>query len=430
MKTANNSLKKQMKSISLTTSDSLREVTHLSVGKCANLDWEQALQGIESAFESERITGPVDAVTLLAVSSVIQQHGTISLAAASASVLGRTCVELTRQTLLSLILKFLPVGALGCEDVDHNCVLVDLKNLPGDETVAARIAAWKAKPTTKSNKNKTARGRKSIQDKVKGLVEAVVEIVNLHAPAASSKRRHEIVQTGISLGSILSLLKKQFPGLAMDKRTLARLMCPPRRSNAASKAYKELVAARITAMRNDLRIEKDDGHYSCSQVSLLKELIAWIGDEATLVSCDEKAQFVVGEAGLVSRYHRNQNVTPDCVVVQKFDHDFKYSQYLIACSGMMELENGEPQATYIDEAGRQRLKTPCTGTSHLMLRSVKFGKPDLHSNIEVDMRNLMQTKKESGTLRPVWAAIVDGGSDYLNTREATILLLGRLFRYT
>jgi hypothetical protein len=63
-----------------------------------------------------------------------------------------------------------------------------------------------------------------------------------------------------------------------------------------------LVTAKITSMQNDLRVTKEDAHYSCAQVSLLKELVAWIGDaEATLVSCDEKAQLVIGEAGLVSR---------------------------------------------------------------------------------------------------------------------------------
>ena len=140
-----------------------------------------------------------------------------------------------------------------------------------------------------------------METKIDDLVKAVIEIVQAYAPQASSRRRHEIVKTGISLQKLLQELKTRFKDLEMDKRTLARLMCPPNQGNKAASAYKQLVKAKITTMQNDLRIEKDDGHYSCAHVSLLKELIAWIGSEATLVSCDEKAQLVIGEAGLVSR---------------------------------------------------------------------------------------------------------------------------------
>jgi hypothetical protein len=140
----------------------------------------------------------------------------------------------------------------------------------------------------------------------------------------------------------------------------------------------------------------------------------------------------------IHRYHKNQNITPTCVIVRKFDHDFKYAMYLIACSGLMELtidevpanpsEDIPSTATYTDTTDRQRMKTSCTGESHLTLRPAKFGKPDVHSNIAVDMSDLLNEKLKKGTLRPVFAAVVDGGVDYTNTRAATIFLLGQIFK--
>jgi hypothetical protein len=85
-------------------------------------------------------------------------------------------------------------------------------------------------------------------------------------------------------------------------------------------------------------------------------------------------------------------------------------------------------AKYTDSLGRERLRTPCTGTSHLTLRSTKSGKPDVHTNIAVDMDELLAKKLAAGELKAVFAAVVDGGNDYKNTREATVLLLGRLFK--
>ena len=126
------------------------------------------------------------------------------------------------------------------------------------------------------------------------------------------------------------------------------------------------------------------------------------------------------------------------MIVRKFDHDYKYTGYLLSLSGIMELETdehleceiGDPipiSAKYTDDLGRERLKTPCTGTSHLMIRP-NFSKPDVHSNIAVDMNDFLQQKLTNGGMTSVFAAVVDGGADYINTREATVLLLGRLFR--
>ena len=126
------------------------------------------------------------------------------------------------------------------------------------------------------------------------------------------------------------------------------------------------------------------------------------------------------------------------MIVRKFDHDFKYKNYLLSCSGIMELETNEPlecgigepipnSAKYTDDLGRERLKIPCTGTSHLMIRP-NLAKPDLHTNIAVDMSNFLKQKLDNGDRVSVFAAVVDGGADYINTREATVLLLGRLFR--
>jgi hypothetical protein len=140
----------------------------------------------------------------------------------------------------------------------------------------------------------------------------------------------------------------------------------------------------------------------------------------------------------IHRYHKNHNVTPTTVIVRKFDHDFKYAGYLISCSGLMELtidevpghpsEDIPSNATYTDTTDRQRMKTSCTGDSHLVLRPTKFGKPDVHSNIAVDLHDLLEAKLKAGTLKAVIAALVDGAVDYTNTRAATIYLMGQIFR--
>ena len=279
------------------------EVTHLSMSRGANKTWIQANQKIERHADERLFRGPITSKMLLEAAHTIQTYGTISLGTLLGRVVGRGCGDHTRRTMLSLILLFLPVGALGSIHIDGNCVLVDLRSEAGAQTIEQRLVSINPKKPKKPSTNRTQkkRGRDPIEMKVNTLVEAVIKHVNAHAPEASHKRRHQIIKTGISLGQLLEALKKDLPGLEMDKRTLARLMCPPNKGNKAASAYKQLVSARITAMQNDLKIEKNDGHYSCAQVSLLKEMIAWIGEEATLVSCDEKAQLVVGEAGLVGR---------------------------------------------------------------------------------------------------------------------------------
>ena len=286
------------------------EVTHLSLSRKANTTWSHANEGIEREAAERWFEGPVDSAMLLQAGHCIQTNGTISLGRLLPSVMnnGAGCqASNTRRTMLALILKYLPVGAFGATEGDGNCVLIDLRSVTGAQTFKERLACHMYDQNKKKGQNKKAsnskrkRGRKPVETKIDDLVKAVIEIVQAYAPQASSRRRHEIVKTGISLQKLLQELKTRFKDLEMDKRTLARLMCPPNQGNKAASAYKQLVKAKITTMQNDLRIEKDDGHYSCAQVSLLKELIAWIGSEATLVSCDEKAQLVIGEAGLVSR---------------------------------------------------------------------------------------------------------------------------------
>jgi hypothetical protein len=285
------------KQIPYCAQDGEREVTHITVGKSANLTWTQACERVEGNAES--INGRIDCNALLRAGHLIQSSGTVSLAALL-GVVGRGCSEGTKAAMLSLILLYFPVGALGCDGVDLNCIIIDLKSEAGAQTIAQRLEDLSKSKKGKGSVKKC--GRIPIEVKVEGLVAAVVDIVNAHAPEASAKRRHEIVKTGISLGNLLKQVQKKIPGFNTDKRTLARLMCPPNLGTKSATAYKQLVTAKITSMQNDLRVTKEDAHYSCAQVSLLKELIAWIGDaEATLVSCDEKAQLVIGEAGLVSR---------------------------------------------------------------------------------------------------------------------------------
>ena len=284
------------------------EVTHLSLSRNANATWSHANERIEQAAAEQWFNGPVDSAMLLQAGHCIQMSGTISLGRLLPIVMknGAGCQATnTRKMMLSLILKYLPVGAFGAREVDGNCVLIDLQNVTGGQTFTERLACHvhehKSGQKKKASNNKRKRGRKPVETKIKDLVKAVTDIVQAHAPEASSRRRHEIIKTGISLEKLLRELKGKFPDLDMDKRTLARLMCPPNQGNKAASTYKQLVKAKITTMQNDLKIEKDDAHYSCAQVSLLKEMVAWIGKEAMLVSCDEKAQLVIGEAGLVSR---------------------------------------------------------------------------------------------------------------------------------
>ena len=303
----NGTIAKVKKQIGFIPTDAI-EVTHLSLSRNANLPWSHANEMIELEAAEHWFEGPVDSAMLLHAGHCIQTNGTISLGRLLPSVMNNEAgcqASNTRRTMLALILKYLPVGAFGAAEVDGNCVLIDLQSVTGAQTFNERLACHvydqKKEQNKKASKSKRKRGRKPVETKIDKLVEAVIEIVQAHAPEASPKRRHEIVKTGISLQKLLKELKDRFKGLEMDKRTLARLMCPPNQGNKAASAYKQLVKARITTMQNDLRIEKDDAHYSCAQVSLLKEMLAWIGTEVTLVSCDEKAQLVIGEAGLVSR---------------------------------------------------------------------------------------------------------------------------------
>jgi hypothetical protein len=180
---------------------------------------------------------------------------------------------------------------------------------------------------------------------------------------------------------------------------------------------------------NDLRIVNDDAHYTCAQTSLFKEMMAWCGAECWVFSGDEKSHLVVGEAGVVSRYHQNQNITPMKLVVAKFDHDYKYSKYLISLSGFMELANpAEHQEYTCPFTSRQRVKTANIGESDLILRSVMFDKTDLHNAVTDFEILLTRLTKQGRKMPPVIGLIVDGGSTYPTSREATVLLFGRLFR--
>jgi hypothetical protein len=124
-------------------------------------------------------------------------------------------------------------------------------------------------------------------------------------------------------------------------------------------------------------------------------MASYLGSECRHFSTDEKASLVVGIAGLVSRYHRNNKITPVDCVISKYDHDFKTHGYLISLGGFMELCHPDIYETYEDKHGRTRIKEPAYGPAVPIERSTKYGRPCSESNISFDFGNILAEGKKT-----------------------------------
>jgi hypothetical protein len=434
-------LTKRMKELSKQGLISSEDITHVTaVGELRS--WEDVHLEIEDLdIENSPMFTPYQ---LLQVAKAIIDAGSVTLGSLCGWMFhrqtDRTLVHEQAVCLRILVQKHMPVITFHCAGRPLASLFVDIAHAAGPaESISARLAelSFKTPKKTKKQKKSTGgkkRGRPALTSEFPALIDAVRTIINRYAPEASDRRRNEVLRSGVPLGEIRDQLTAQFPDLRnIDKRTIARMMFPPRANAASAQRYKKEIQARVTVMQNNMRITNQDGHYSCAQMCLLKEISAWVGGKECLcLSADEKSKLVLGESGLVSRYHQNNKVTPITLKVNKFDHDYKYSQYTLCVSGFMELATPEEfqkeNDVYVDTKGRDRVTTACTGKSHLWLRSTFHDRPDVDSNCS-DLRKVLNKKRrgESG-LPPVVVVSVDGGASYDTRRDATILLMGEIFK--
>jgi hypothetical protein len=164
-----------------------------------------------------------------------------------------------------------------------------------------------------------------------------------------------------------------------------------------------------------------------ASTAFIEEMCAFLGEDALNFSADEKAAFVVGPAGLVSRYHQNNNVTEAGVIINRFDHDYKFAKYLIGMTGYLELNNPDVYETYFDALGRERIKGAVSGEVHTKLHSKLHAKADLLWNMD-ELRSRLEAAQEADELPSVVSVCVDGGAAYGTTRDGLVLLAGRIFR--
>ena len=440
---ARKSLEKQLYNIRLESTHKAAgttDVTHVAISDACQLgSWNACREGIENDAESLS-KGPIDAADILEMATLLEFEGSTTLAQLTAKYTGRNLSGDYAELIHVLVMKYLPVAVFTTMNCYGNTLIIDLSQSMGDPvSISTRLVDFNSE-RLKEGKLKTKGGKRRQSDNPGGriplhitigeLVDAVTEVVKQHSPRPDLRRRHQIIESGVSLKTLKKEVIKQIPELkSIDCRTIARLMMPPKANTLSAKLYKRLIEAKITRAENDLRIVDSDAHYTCAQASILREMMAWLGSECRVFSADEKCNLVIGEAGLVSRYHQNANVTPDKLVVSKFDHDFKYSKFLVSVSGFMELDNPPVHQEYTCPfTARQRVRTASSGSSNLTLRGVLFDRPDLHSHVTDFEALLHKMRGEGRGVTPVIGLIVDGGVSYLTTREATVLLFGRLFR--
>ena len=258
--------------------------------------------------------------------------------------------------------------------------------------------------STVSNK----RGPKPVEVKFPEILKTILDAIKASAPRADARRRNQIIETGVSLEELKKIIEKTHPSLiGIDKRTIARLMLPPRKNTNSARSYKGSINARIQPRANDLRISGADSHYSMASTACIEVMCAYLGEDALNFSADEKAAFVVGPAGLVSRYHQNNNITEAGVIINRFDHDYKFAKYLIGMTGYLELNNPDVFETYFDALGRERIKAAVSGEVHTNLHSKLHAKADLLMNMD-ELRSRLEAAQEADELPSVVSVCVDG----------------------
>jgi hypothetical protein len=344
-----------------------------------------------------------------------------------------------RDAILDLVLSHMPVMSFVSELGAKNCMIVDTQGgeeYKDDVTVGAVMSLVVGTLPESKRRNKKSRakritqqaGRRAYHTKIKGLVEYVKELVHNNRPVANEKRRNEIVKTGISLVRITELVVSKFPKLeGISSRTIAHLMMPPNAGHLVASKYHKLVKARVTSTNNNRRERQEDQHYARATVKYTREMASYLGSECRHFSTDEKASLVVGIAGLVSRYHKNNKVTPVDCVISKYDHDFKTHGYLISLGGFMELCHPDSYETYEDKHGRTRIKEPVYGPTVLIERSTKYGRPCSDSNISFDFGNILAEGKKTHKKAKIYVVDTDGHVTYRCVRAAVVFLIGQRF---
>lgn len=446
----NNRLHKQttqaLQAIRKTTTVTAREVTQIFASPTLEKDgygWSAALEVVDDFTDEDPETTRTE---LRQAAALIREAGVVSFAELVATVAPYS-LDGRRRWLLTLIAEKFPVLIMTIDERETNCVIVDVWSW-GDEhsnmTIEDRITqikevspkagliALQSKRKRKQNllNKHLKRGRIPTHITYPKLVEVVVDVIKQHQPRAHDRRRVDIIYTGVSLAEIKRKVAEQIPELAnIDKRTIARLMVPPRHGVRAAAKYKSIINSKVTTATNDRRklSRPEDVHFSHAVASFFQQMGAYLGHECLQLSGDEKTPLTLGHVGLVSRRIKNRHVTPTAVVVNHYDHDYQTSEYLLALSGFIELVSPDEYETRADTKGRDSVVKGTAGPAHLFMRPLMYDKPDLYSNVG-DLRAILEAKESSGKLRPVLSIITDGGDGYKNTRMSTILLYGRIFR--
>jgi hypothetical protein len=314
----------------------------------------------------------------------------------------------------------------------RNGIIVNMRfhDLETRQSLKERLASYfkeKAKKKqTPSDEEK--RGRIPFHQKFPDLIKIITRIIDDEQPQAEYRRRVDVLRTGVSFATIRDRLAREIPELAdIDVRTIARLMVAPNLGHLSEAQYKGLVNAKVQPSTNNRREFNEDGHFSAAGAKFIKEMSAFVGDECMEMSADEKANLIVGLSGVVSRYHRNRNITPLGVQIAKYDHDYLTTGYAIGMAGFLEVVHEDQHETYIDELGRLHVKGGTAGTCHLDLHALKYVKPDIQTHA-AHLRRLLTEMKRTGRLRPVLVLTVDGGVDFVTDRLATVYLYGEIFR--
>ena len=411
--------------------------------KVDGYDWDAALADIESAVTDE--DPETTRAQLRQAAALIRIAGVVSLAEIAATVAPNSS-DSRKRWLFQLIADIFPVLIMTTSMCEKNGVVVDVWSW-GEEhskmtipdrireiTDAApngcrRMAQQQRRKRSRAGKS-IKRGRSPIHITYPKLVEVVVDVIMQNQPRSHERRRVDIFYTGVSLANIKKRVASEIPELAdIDKRTIARLMVPPRHGVRSAASYKGIIRSKVTATTNDRRklSRPEDVHFSHAVASFFQQMGAYLGDECLQLSGDEKTPLTLGHAGLVSRRIKNKHITPTHVVVNNYDHDYQTSEYLLALSGFIELVSPAEYEVVLDDKNRDSVKKGTAGVAHLFMRALMYDKPDLYCNVG-DLRTILESKKSFGELRPVLSIITDGGDGYKNTRMATILLYGRIFR--
>ena len=408
------------------------KVSDIIVSPNVRKSWEEVAEEIATMAVDELV--PPGALTQ--AMELIQDSSCISFAALDATVMPQSPWE-QRLLFHGILLRVMPVAVMSppATFCAQNGLVVNMRMHDFCDTndIQERLALLansgpRTPSRSKTKSNPQTRGRPPFHATVPGLIKTVTDIVLRNQPSANNRRRDEILRTGVSLSVIRDLVANEHPELIdINVSTIARLLIAPHAHRNSAKAYKGLVQARVQPSTNNERKDNIDAHYSMANAKLAKELIAFIGDEGMEASGDTKASLIVGLHGVVSRYHKNSYVTPEGVLIDKYDHDYLTTGYAISMSGYMEVDHPDNPVYYDDEHGRKHVETGSAGKSTLWLRSTKYGKPDVDTQVK-DLMQLLEEKLAAGTLPGVVHVTVDGGHDFNTTRLATVFLYGLIFQ--